>query len=73
MRSINELRYRAQRAIDNEESFVDDLAVSYGRSIRTLKQEAWFIWVVMEVLTEQYQCWAPHAQEVAEARASFGK
>lgn len=73
MRSINELRFRAERAIKNEESFVEDLAKSYGRSVRTLKREDWFLWAVMEVLTEKHKCWASHATEVADARSSFGK
>jgi hypothetical protein len=73
MRSINELRFRAQRAIDSEESFVQDLADLHDQSIRSLKREQWFLWAVMEVLTERYECWAPHATEVVEVCRRLGK
>jgi hypothetical protein len=73
MRPLSALLQRAQQAINKEESFVVSLAASYGRSVRTVKRDKWFLWVVAEVLTEQYDCWAHHSQTVVATRKSLGK
>lgn len=72
MKQIEELYARADNAIARRESVALRAAEEYGKNIRSVARQHWFRVVVMEILTEEYDCWAPLANEVIELRKNYG-
>lgn len=68
--TLDDLKARAECAIENEEDLAYDMAIDAGKEIGSVKHMRWFKRAVMRALTENYEEYAHLETVVAATPAS---
>lgn len=66
MRTLAELKARADAAVEREESFVFDVCAAYGQMFGNVQHLAWFREAVARWLTENVKVWSHLAAYLRE-------